>query len=376
MYGALLLATLSSVALAHGTHKHGDHHEGHTHHHTSHKASFPPFSSNASGPAPIAAVRFPLSAITLDPTSQLYLSQARNANYMLSLDTSRLLCLFTSAANLSGTFAKPTCVPYDHPQYWGHYLGHYLSAMAIYIENQGQTPTGAAMASKLDEMLTVIESTVAAWSAVGEGGFFYPYSPTSFATLEAGRNCDPVCVPFYVYHKSLAGFIDLAVRTGNARALVLAKGMGDWANARVARVLATGGQTQWQQILGTEWGGMNHALYNLYILTGTPTYLATAYLFNHFDWTSPLVVHFDRLQDFHANTHLPEILGDLTGYQLTSNATQLAIVDNFLDMLLVNHSWATGGSNDGEYWQVARTMLQQLNGDTEETCTQVSFECQ
>ena len=318
-------------------------------------------------------MRFPLSAIVLDPSSSFFLSQQRNALHMLSLDSERLTCLFTSAANLTGTFEHPTCVPYDHPQYFGHFFGHYLSALGIYLENQASSAAGAALAAKLDGLLSTVEAVQAAWAAVGQPGFFYPYSPTSFDTLEAGHNCAPVCVPYYVLHKSLAGLLDLATRLGSTRAAAAATRLGDWVVARVSHVLATGGQAQWQQVLGTEWGGMNEGMANLYTLTGNATYLATAYAFNHFVWTAPLAVRQDTLQDFHANTHLPEILGDLVGHTLTGNATQAAIVGNFLDILLSNHSWATGGSNEGEWWHAPRTLFSQLTSDTEETCTQYNI---
>jgi hypothetical protein len=62
-------------------------------------------------PLPPAQARFPLSAIALDAASPLALSQARNARYMMSLNSSRLTCLFTASANLTGTWEAPTCEP-------------------------------------------------------------------------------------------------------------------------------------------------------------------------------------------------------------------------------------------------------------------------
>ena len=38
-----------------------------------------------------------------------------------------------------------------------------------------------------------------------------------------------------------------------------------------------------------------------------------------------------------------------------------------------NHSWATGGSNDGEHWGAPMRMGDQLNGNTEESCTQYNI---
>ena len=325
----------------------------------------------APNPLTPAQVRVPLSAVSLDPASPLFVSQARNARYMLSLNSSRLTCLFTASANLTGTWEAPTCSPYSHPGYFGHFFGHYLNALAIYLENAGaSSPMGAALSAKLEGLLDTVLAVQGAWAAAGEPGYFFPRNTNAFLQLETNtQKCDP-CVPYYVYHKSLAGLSDIAARLGNARARAAAIGMGDWAVARVAKVLAGGGQAVWQNVLNTEWGGMNDCLNDLFRLTGDARYLNTASAFNHWAWTAPLVVHDDELQNFHANTHLPEILGDLNGFVLTQNATQEAIVRNFVDILLANHSWATGGSNDHEWWGPPRQMLAQLNSDTEETCTQ------
>ena len=41
--------------------------------------------------------------------------------------------------------------------------------------------------------------------------------------------------------------------------------------------------------------------------------------------------------------------------------------------MTLNHSWATDGSNDGEYWQTALQMGDSLNDNTEESCTQYNI---
>lgn len=96
-----------------------------------------------------------------------------------------------------------------------------------------------------------------------------------------------------------------------------------------------------------------------------------------FQWTAPLAAGLDDLGgDYgnvygnHANTHIPEIIGSARGYELSSNVTQKAIAETFFRVLLANHSWATGGSNDGEHWTAPARMGDQLNADTEESCTQ------
>ena len=45
-----------------------------------------------------------------------------------------------------------------------------------------------------------------------------------------------------------------------------------------------------------------------------------------------------------------------SAYELTGNETDKAVVDTFFDALWSNHSYATGGSNSGECWQVRKTL--------------------
>ena len=72
----------------------------------------------------------------------------------------------------------------------------------------------------------------------------------------------------------MAGLLDQATLTGSTEAMAMVTKMADWVVTVVADVLQKGGQDQWQRILATEWGGMNEVMYNIYLLTGTPAYLA------------------------------------------------------------------------------------------------------
>ena len=45
-----------------------------------------------------------------------------------------------------------------------------------------------------------------------------------------------------------------------------------------------------------------------------------------------------------------QVTGYVACYEATGNATCKAAVINFIDILLANHSWSTGGSNSDEHW--------------------------
>ena len=55
-------------------------------------------------------------------------------------------------------------------------------------------------------------------------------------------NCEPVCVPWYVFHKMLAGLLDQYQLAGNSQALDMAKQMAAWTKANVESVLQRGGE--------------------------------------------------------------------------------------------------------------------------------------
>ena len=147
------------------------------------------------------SLHHPLSQVTLAPGSRLATIFDRNTDFLLNLNSTRLMCLYTSAANITGTFARPTCNAYGHPQYYGHYLGHWLSATAMVVEVSGS----AAAVAKNAEIVKGIAAVQDAWTGIGMAGYVFPYSIVSWANLfgNPSRNCDPVCVPFYVYHKML-----------------------------------------------------------------------------------------------------------------------------------------------------------------------------
>ena len=76
----------------------------------------------------------------------------------------------------------------------------------------------------------------------------------------------------------MAGLLDMHQLAGNAQALTVLSKMADWVKFRVDRLT----RRQRQETLGTEFGGMNEVLTNLYQRsTGNPEYLRFAHAFDH-----------------------------------------------------------------------------------------------
>jgi len=264
----------------------------------------------AGAPLPVAMRQFPLSAVRPTPGSRIYVQQQRNTRYLLAFDSSKLLCGYTAAANLTGTYEHPTCefIESDGWQHFaGHYVGHWLSAAALTVESGGD-PTGA-LAVKAAAVVDVLASCQTAWTALGPStrGFLFPYNTNDF--WPAPRAGSQPGVPFYIAHKMLAGLLDVALRLNSTQALDMAAAMGLWVKARAEMVLAedsTG--TAWQDALQDEWGGINESLFALFRVTGDPAFRDAAYLFDHLAWTAPLAAGVDRIgipPNNHANTHIP-----------------------------------------------------------------------
>src|SRR5262249_48714175 len=103
---------------------------------------------------------------------------------------------------------------------------------------------------------------VSPWLSVGvpRGGL----RPRGGAAARRG-----VWAPYYTIHKIMAGLLDVHQLCGNQQALDVGTKMADWAKYRVDHIT----EAQQQAALGTEHGGMNEVLANIYAATGNPEYL-------------------------------------------------------------------------------------------------------
>ena len=83
---------------------------------------------------------------------------------------------------------------------------------------------------------------------------------------------------------------------------------------RIRHVIETNGTAVWEQVLGTEAGGMNDVMYKLYQLTGDTDHLTMAHLFDKPAWFEPMCNGSDVLGGQHANTHLALAVGGAQRY--------------------------------------------------------------
>ena len=316
---------------------------------------------NAATPEPDQpAELFPLTSVRL---LDGYFSKAADANrdYLLQVKPDRLLAPFLREAGL-----EPKAQPYGN---WessgldGHTAGHYVAALALMIA-AGDDPDGE-FDRRLDYMLDEMERCQQANGDGYIGGV--PGSKELWRGI-AGGNIGLLrnkWVPWYNVHKTFAGLRDAYHAAGKEKARDLLVKLGDWC------IGVTSGlsDAQMQQMLGTEYGGMNEVMADIYAITGDEKYLKTAERFNHRSVMDPLVQHEDRLTGLHANTQIPKIIGMERIAALTGDASEHSGADFFWETVTENRCVVFGGNSVSEHFNPPddfQGMIQSREGP--ETC--------
>jgi len=295
-----------------------------------------------SGAAPVAKLQpFDLADVELGEGRFLH-AQRKTAAYLLSLDPDRMLHNFRVNAGLQpkapvygGWESEPTWADINCH---GHTLGHYLSACALAFRSTRD--------AQFKQRIEHIASELAECQKAAGTGLVCAF-PKGPALVAAHLRGEPTSgVPWYTLHKIFAGLRDAALlaESDTARAVLLK--FADWA------VVATRplSDAQFEAMLGTEHGGMNEVLADLYFMTGNPDYRALAERFSHKAVLEPLARGRDHLDGLHANTQVPKIIGFHRVYEATGDARYAEAAAFFWRTVVHTRSFATGGHGDGEHF--------------------------
>ncbi len=226
----------------------------------------------------------------------------------------------------------------------GHSLGHHMSALAHgYQQALGSDATLAAqIKTKIDYIVTQLQS------AQASNGYLFATTTNQFDVVE-GKATGNQWVPWYTMHKILAGLVDIYKFEGNATALSVASKLGDWIYAR-----ASGWDSATRsRVLGVEYGGMNDCLYELYKYTNVANHLTAAHIFDETTLFTSIASGNDTLNGVHANMTIPKFIGALNRYQTlgSSEMSYFTAADQFLTMVLNNHTYVTGGNSQDEHFR-------------------------
>lgn len=264
-----------------------------------------------------------------------------NVNTLLAYDVDRLLAPYLKEAGLQ---PKGESFP-NWDGLDGHVGGHYLSALAIHYAATGDQ----RLKERMDYMLAQL-----ALCAANRGDGYLGGVPGSDALWQEIRKGNvkkiwDYWVPWYNVHKMYAGLRDAWVYTGSKAARNLFIGFCDWGADLVAGL----SDSQMESMLGNEFGGMNEVFADAYAMTGNKKYLETARKFTHHAIFDDLVKGVDNLDNKHANTQVPKIVGFQRVAELDGDADYLKASGFFWNTVTGNRSLSFGGNSRREHFASA-----------------------
>lgn len=275
----------------------------------------------------------------------------RDAKYLLSLDANRLLHAFRLNAGLPSSAQEYGGWEAVKCELRGHFVGHYLSAVALMFASTGDERLKERAALMVRELAKCQQAS----------GYLSAFPESFIERVETGVR---VWAPYYTLHKILAGLLDIHSRCGNAQAIEVARRFGDWVAARNERL----SDEQMQKMLAMEHGGINEAMANLYALTGDEKHLRAARRFYHKFVLDPLAARQDKLAGLHANTQFPKVIGAARLYELTGEERYRTLAEFFWDRVVNHHSYVIGGNSDHEHFGPSDRLAQRVSPWTAETC--------
>ena len=304
------------------------------------------------------ANEFPLGDITL-LDSPLKRARDLNIKTLLQYDCDRLLAPYLKEAGLT-----PKGKSYPN---WdgldGHVGGHYLTAMAINAAT-GDKECQKRMDYFISELQACADANAKnhpAWGKGYVGGV--PDSDHVWGNFKKGDFSAYYgsWVPFYNIHKMYSGLRDAWLYCGNEQARLLFLGFCDWAIDLTAGL----SDAQMEHILDTEHGGMNEVLADAYAITGEQKYLHAARRFSHRRLLNPLMQRRDCLDNMHANTQVPKVIGFERIAELGGDEAYHTAGAFFWDIVTGERSLAFGGNSRREHFpskEACKDFVEDIDG--------------
>lgn len=299
-----------------------------------------------------------LHNVRLDPQSLHGRAQQTNLEYLLILDVDNLVWSFRKTAGLPTPGTPYGGWEAPNVELRGHFVGHYMSATA-----QMWASTHNEMLK--EKMTTLVSALQESQEKIGTG-YLSAFPSELFDRFEAIK---PVWAPYYTIHKIMAGLLDQYNLAGNSQALKMVTWMADYFYTRVQNVIKNYSIERHWLSLNEETGGMNDVLYRLYSVTGDQKHLLLAHLFDKPCFLGILAMKADHISGFHANTHIPIVIGAQMRYEITGDELYKEIGTFFLDVVNSTHSFATGGTSVSEFWTDPKRLGDKLHTEDEESCT-------
>ncbi|KAF4368985.1 hypothetical protein F8388_017701 [Cannabis sativa] len=299
-----------------------------------------------------------LHDVRLNPVSTHGMAQQTNLEYLLILDVDSLVWSFRKTAGLATPGNPYSGWEGPDKELRGHFVGHYLSATAqMWASTHNDT---------LKQKMSAVVSHLSECQVKLGTGYLSAFPSELFDRFEAIK---PVWAPYYTIHKILAGLLDQYTLASNDQAFKMMTWMVDYFYKRVQNVVSKYTVERHYRTLNEETGGMNDVLYRLYSITANPKHLLLAHLFDKPCFLGLLAVQADDISGFHANSHIPIVVGSQLRYEITGDPLYKDIGTFFMEVVNSSHSYATGGTSVNEFWSDPKRLANTLQTENEESCT-------
>ncbi|KAK4206934.1 hypothetical protein QBC37DRAFT_456902 [Rhypophila decipiens] len=305
--------------------------------------------------------------------SQIYLTNSRwkeNENralsYLKNVNVDRLLYNFRANHKLSTQGATPN-KGWDAPDFpfRTHAQGHYLNGWSYcYASLKDTTCRDRALYFVAELAKCQANNKAAGFTAGYLSGF-----PESEITAVEQRTLKNGNVPYYAIHKTMSGLLDVWRHLNDTNARTVLLGMASWVDARTSKL----SYSQMQSMLGTEFGGMNDVLADIYLETGDAKWLTVAKRFDHASVFDPLASNKDQLNGLHANTQVPKWIGATKEFRATGDTKYRDIAANAWKFTVNAHTYAIGGNSQAEHFRLPNQISNYLSKDTAEGCNTVNM---
>ena len=296
-------------------------------------------------------------------------AQEADAKYLLELQPDRMLAFLRQRAGL-----KPKAEGYggwDGPKrnLTGHIAGHYLSAVSLMWAATGDARFKERANYIVGQLKEIQDAQGDGYIGALEDGQGVDgkqrFVDLSNGVIKSGGfDLNGLWSPWYVEHKLFAGLRDAYRYTDNPTALQVETKFAGW----VEKILSKLDDDQLQRMLGTEFGGMNEVLAELYADTADPRWLVLADKFRQTAMIDPLSEDKDVISHTHGNTQVPKLYGALMRYVYTGNTADEEAAKFFWDRVVYHYSFATGGHGKNEYFGEPDKLNDMVDGRTAETC--------
>jgi DUF1680 family protein len=279
-----------------------------------------------------------------------------NIKTLLKYNVDRLLAPYLKEAGL-----KPKAPGYPN---WdgldGHVGGHYLSAMAMNYAATGNSECKKRMEYMISELEACQEANKTNhpdWGIGYVGGM--PNSKGIWSTLKNGNfsTYRSAWAPWYNVHKMYAGLRDAWLYAGNENAKNIFLKFCDWGIELTSSLT----DSQMQSMLDSEQGGMPEVFADAFQMTGDGKYLTAAKRFSHKALLEPMAAGNDNLDNKHANTQIPKVVGFQRIAELSNDEEYEKASSFFWETVTKNRSLVFGGNSRKEHFPSVKASSDYIN---------------